>query len=53
LNIEHGALSIESEVMLSKNAVTPLKNGVQVFVTMRKDWIPAFAGMTEKRFWDS
>jgi hypothetical protein len=38
--------------MLSKKVVTPLKNGVQVLVTMRKDWIPAFAGMTEKRIWD-
>ena len=29
--------------------VTPLKNGVQTFITLYGCWIPASAGMTEKR----
>lgn len=31
-------------------SVTPVKTGVQFFVTSRNYWIPAFAGMTENIF---
>jgi hypothetical protein len=35
--------------MISQKVVTPVKTGVQIIYNLGKPWIPASAGMMEKR----
>jgi hypothetical protein len=39
---------LQANWMVTEKVVLPVKTGVQSFCNVTKNWIPAFAGMSEK-----